>query len=57
MANLKNINFMSEARFNSWVEFSEDELIAEIESLKVERAEVVAKIKEENPYPEETFNS
>lgn len=34
-----------------------DEIIAEIEALKVERAEVVAKIKEENPYPEETFNS
>lgn len=34
-----------------------DEIIAEIEALKLERAEVVAKIKEENPYPEETFNS
>lgn len=31
-----------------------DEIIAEIESLKVKRAEVVAKIKEENPYPTET---
>lgn len=31
-----------------------EEVIAEIEALKVERAEVVAKIKEENPYPEET---
>lgn len=30
-----------------------EELIAEIEALKIERAEVVAKIKEENPYPEE----
>lgn len=30
-----------------------DEIIAEIEALKVERAEVVAKIKEENPYPVE----
>lgn len=31
-----------------------DEIIAEIESLKVKRAEIVAKIKEENPYPIET---
>lgn len=30
-----------------------DEIIAEIEALKIERAEVVAKIKEENPYPVE----
>lgn len=30
-----------------------EELIAEIEALKVERSEIVAKIKEENPYPEE----
>lgn len=30
-----------------------DEVIAEIELLKQERAEIVAKIKEENPYPEE----
>ena len=30
-----------------------EEVIAEIEALKVERAEVVAKIKAENPYPEE----
>lgn len=30
-----------------------EELIAEIEALKAERAEVVAKIKEENPYPVE----
>ena len=30
-----------------------EELIAEIEALKVERSELVAKIKEENPYPEE----
>lgn len=31
-----------------------EELIAEIEALKVERSELVAKIKNENPYPEET---
>lgn len=31
-----------------------EELIAEIEALKVERSELVAKIKEENPYPTET---
>lgn len=31
-----------------------DELIAEIEALKVERSELVSKIKEENPYPTET---
>jgi YbbR domain-containing protein len=30
-----------------------EEVIAQIEALKSERAEVVAKIKEENPYPEE----
>lgn len=30
-----------------------DELIAEIEALKVERSEIVSRIKEENPYPEE----
>lgn len=30
-----------------------EEILAEIEALKVKRAEVVAKIKEENPYPEE----
>ena len=30
-----------------------DKLIAEIEALKVERSELVAKIKEENPYPVE----
>lgn len=30
-----------------------EEIIAEIEALKVERAEIVAKIKEENPYPVE----
>jgi YbbR domain-containing protein len=30
-----------------------DEVIAQIEALKSERAEVVAKIKEENPYPVE----
>lgn len=30
-----------------------DEVIAQIEALKAERAEVVAKIKEENPYPVE----
>jgi len=30
-----------------------EEVIAEIELLKQERAEIVAKIKEENPYPEE----
>lgn len=29
------------------------EVIADIERLKAERAEIVAKIKEENPYPEE----
>lgn len=29
-----------------------EEIIAEIEALKAERAEIVAKIKEENPYPE-----
>lgn len=29
------------------------EIIAEIETLKAERATVIAKIKEENPYPEE----
>lgn len=28
-----------------------EEVVAEIEALKVERAEIVAKIKEENPYP------
>lgn len=28
-----------------------EEVIAQIEALKAERAEVVAKIKEENPYP------
>lgn len=28
-----------------------EEVIAQIEALKVERSEVVAKIKEENPYP------
>lgn len=31
------------------------EVIADIERLKAERAEIVAKIKEENPYPEETI--
>lgn len=30
-----------------------EEILAEIEALKAERAEVVAKIKEENPYPTE----
>lgn len=30
-----------------------DEIITEIEALKIKRAEVVAKIKEENPYPTE----
>jgi hypothetical protein len=30
-----------------------EELIAEIEALKVERSEIVAKIKQENPYPVE----
>ena len=30
-----------------------DEVIAQIEALKAERAELVAKIKEENPYPVE----
>ena len=30
-----------------------EEIIAEIDALKVKRAEIVAKIKEENPYPEE----
>lgn len=30
-----------------------EELIAEIEALKAERAAIVAKIKEENPYPAE----
>ena len=30
-----------------------DEVIAEIEALKAERSETVAKIKEENPYPVE----
>lgn len=30
-----------------------EEILAEIEALKQERAEVVAKIKEENPYPDE----
>jgi hypothetical protein len=30
-----------------------EEIVAEIEALKAERAEVVAKIKEENPYPTE----
>lgn len=30
-----------------------EEILAEIEALKVKRAEIVAKIKEENPYPEE----
>lgn len=30
-----------------------DEIIAEIEALKIERAEIVAKIKQENPYPVE----
>lgn len=30
-----------------------EEIVAEIEALKVERAEIVAKIKEENPYPTE----
>ena len=29
-----------------------DEVVAEIENLKAERAEIVARIKEENPYPE-----
>lgn len=28
-------------------------VVAQIEALKAERAEIVAKIKEENPYPEE----
>lgn len=31
-----------------------EEVIAEIEALKVERSAVVEKIKSENPYPEET---
>lgn len=30
-----------------------EEILAEIETLKVERAAIIAKIKEENPYPEE----
>ena len=30
-----------------------EEILAEIEALKVKRAEIVAKIKEENPYPTE----
>lgn len=30
-----------------------EEILAEIEALKAERAIIVAKIKEENPYPEE----
>ncbi len=30
-----------------------EDIIAEIDALKVKRAEIVAKIKEENPYPEE----
>ena len=30
-----------------------DEVIAQIEALKIERAEIVARIKEENPYPVE----
>lgn len=30
-----------------------EEILAEIEALKIERAEIVAKIKEENPYPTE----
>lgn len=30
-----------------------EEILAEIEALKVKRAEIVAKIKEENPYPVE----
>ena len=30
-----------------------EEILAEIEALKAKRAEIVAKIKEENPYPEE----
>lgn len=30
-----------------------DEVVAEIEALKAQRAEIVAKIKEENPYPVE----
>lgn len=29
------------------------EILAEIETLKAERATIIAKIKEENPYPEE----
>lgn len=33
-----------------------EEILAEIEVLKVKRAEIVAKIKEENPYPEENIN-
>jgi uncharacterized coiled-coil DUF342 family protein len=32
-----------------------EEILAEIEALKVKRAEIVAKIKEENPYPEENI--
>lgn len=31
-----------------------EEIIAEIEALKVERSAIVEKIKSENPYPEET---
>ena len=34
-----------------------EELIAEIEALKAERSEIVAKIKEENPYPVEEENA
>lgn len=30
-----------------------EEVIAEIEALKAERSEIVSRIKEENPYPEE----
>lgn len=34
-----------------------EKLIAEIEALKVERSEIVSKIKEENPYPVEEENA
>lgn len=33
-----------------------EEILAEIEALKVKRAEIVAKIKQENPYPVEEIN-
>lgn len=33
-----------------------EEVITQIEELKIKRAEVVAKIREENPYPEDNSN-